>query len=114
MIGGCTEGEHTANALNGTTPMNLKGRWNAAKTGFKEQGTVDKVDDTLAFLNDLISKGKITAETTVGDLIRQGGKFGKNLDSLKRGANAKISKANNDIYKGQQTGVMGSGKTATV
>ncbi|MDE5888823.1 MAG: hypothetical protein K2H20_02260 [Bacilli bacterium] len=107
-------GEHTANVLNGSTPMNLKGRWNAAKTGFQQQGTVDKVDDTLKFLNNLISNGKITPETTVGELVRQGGKFGKNLDSVKRGANAKISKANNDIYKGQNTGVMGSGKTATV
>ena len=33
-----SRGEHTANFLNGSTPMNLKGRWNAAKTGFQQQG----------------------------------------------------------------------------
>ena len=94
--------------------MNLKQRWNAAKTGFKQQGIVDKADDTIAYLNDLIKQGKITPETTVGELVRQGGRFGKNLDAIKRGANAKISKANNDIYKGMNTGVMGTGNRATV
>ena len=29
--------EHTANFLNGSTPMNLKGRMKAAKTGFQQQ-----------------------------------------------------------------------------
>ena len=108
------KGEHTANWMNGTTPMNLKQRWNAAKTGYQQQGVVDKVDDTIKYLNDLISQGKITPETTVGELVRQGGKFGKNLDSIKRGANAKISKANNDIYKGTDVGVMGSGKRTRI
>ena len=107
-------GEHTANWLNKDTPINFKQRWNAAKTGFQQQGVVDKADDTIAYLNDLIKQGKITPETTVGELVRQGGRFGKNLDSIKRGANAKISKTNNDIYKGMNTGVMGTGNRATV
>lgn len=107
-------GEHTANALNGKTPINLKGRWNAAKTGFQQQGIVDDMDQVSKILNDLLQSGKITAETSVGELLRQGGKFGKNLDSIKRTANSKISKANNDIYKGMSTGVMGTGKQTTV
>ncbi len=104
-------GENTANWLNKTTPMNLKQRWNAAKTGWKEQGKIDNIDQVAVFLNDMIKKGKIKPETTVGQLIQQG-KFAKggNLNQMRNQSMSKVSKANNDIYRGMNQGVMGSGK----
>ena len=109
-----SRGETTANWMNGKSPINLKKRWNAAKTGYQQQGIVDEVDEVTKYLNGLLKSGKITADTTVGELLRQGGKFGKNLDTIKRTANGRISKANNDIYDGMQTGVMGSGRVTQI
>ena len=48
-----SRGEHTANFLNGSTPMNLKGRWNAAKTGFQQQGHIDNADKIRNELDNL-------------------------------------------------------------
>lgn len=98
-------GENTANWLNKTTPMNLKGRWNAAKTGWKEQGRIDNNTETVKVLNTLAQK--YGADKTLGQIL-------KSLDMGIKGANGRISKANNDIYRGTSTGVMGSGKYQTV
>lgn len=100
-------GEHTANKLNGTTPLNLKGRWNAAKTGYKEQGNVDNANEVISLLKGLINNGTVTPEMTVRELINK--MTGNRLSAQKR-----TSKANNEIYRGMQTGVMGSGKTQTI
>lgn len=100
-------GDWTANKLNGTTPMNLKGRWNAAKTGWKEQGNVDNANEVINTLKDLVQSGDITPEMSVKQVINK--MTGNRLSAQKR-----VSKANNDIYKGMNTGVMGSGKFDTV
>lgn len=108
-------GEHTANWMNGSTPMNFKQRWNAAKTGYQQQGKVDEIDKVAKFLSDLVQAGKIDPNQTVGQLLQKDGKFQKgNLNQMRSQANSKISKANNDIYRGMQTGVMGSGRHTTV
>lgn len=100
-------GEHTANALNGTTPMNFKGRWNAAKTGFKEQGNVDNANAVIKTLQDLIQSGDITADMSVKQVINK-------MTGNRLSAQNRVSKANNNIYKGMTTGVMGSGRHDTV
>lgn len=96
-------GEHTANALNGSTPMNLKGRWNAAKTGYQQQGNIDNANEITNTLKDLIGQGVITQDMTVKQVL--GKMTGNRLT-----AQNKISKANNNIYKGMGNGVMGSGR----
>lgn len=98
-------GEHTANWMNGSTPLNLKGRWNAAKAGWKEQGRIDTNDETTKVLTNLVQK--YGENKTLGQIL-------KSLNMSSNGARGRISKANNDIYRGSTTGVMGSGKHQTV
>lgn len=93
-------GEWTANALNKTTPINLKGRWNAMKTGFKRQGNIDDNDTILSALQQCIDKGwgDLSIKQIMGRL-KASNQANKNL----------ISNANDKIYKGMNTGVMGGG-----
>ena len=104
-------GEWTANKLNGQTPMNFKKRWNAAKTGYKQQGNIDNADKILETLNSLesmvgVSLGKLGQDInkmTIGQLKSY-------LGRAKGTARGRVSNANNAIYKGMESGVMGSGK----
>lgn len=108
-----SRGEHTANFLNGSTPMNFKGRWNAAKTGFQQQGYIDNADkirNELDNLENLLSSSfdqNTLNKMTIGQLKSR-------LGSAKGAAMSRIRGANNAIYKGQNVGVMGSGRTAQV
>ena len=107
-------GEHTANWLNKNTPMNLKQRWNAAKTGFKEQGTVDNVGElnkSLDYISSFFEKSKAKNKPELMNAVAILKKYGS---TIANGANGRISKANNDIYKGMETGVTGTGKQTTV
>ena len=106
-------GEHTANWLNGSTPMNLKGRWNAAKTGYEEQGHIDNADSIRKELDNLEKLlGATFDQNTLNKMTI--GQLKSRLGGAKGNAVNRIRNANNAIYKGQQTGVMGSGRTATV
>lgn len=98
-------GEWTANALNKTTPLNLKGRWNAMKTGFKRQGNIDNNDTILSALQQCIDKGwgDLSIKQIMGRL-KASNQANKNL----------ISKANDDIYKGLNVGVMGGGNFSQI
>ena len=100
-------GEHTANPLNGSIPLNLKRRWNAAKTGFKEQGNVDGANNVIKSLQSLIKSGDITPEMSVKQVMNK-------MTGNRLSAQNKVSRANNDIYKGMETGVMGSGKRTRI
>lgn len=83
--------------------LNLKKRWNAAKTGFEQQGNVDKIDQVIAFLQPLVDSGKIDPNQTVAQLLSKPGgtnKFAKdNLGQMRARANSIASKAQNDIYR---------------
>lgn len=94
-------GDYTANWLNATHPVNLKGRFKAAKTGWREQGRIDSNDDSVKVLDNLIKK--YGENKTLGEIRR-------NLKRDTNGARGRISQANNGIYKGMSTGVMGSGR----
>ena len=108
-------GDWTANKLNGSTPMNLKGRWNAAKTGFQQQGNIDNANKIIQTLDNLeqlvgVSLGKYGVDPnkmTIGQLRSY-------LGRAKGTANRRVNNANNAIYKGMEDGVMGSGKYRTV
>lgn len=84
------QGEHTANWLNKKTPLNLKGRIKAAKTGYKNQGNIDNNNTILSALQTCIDKG-------YGDLsVKQIMTRLKQSNGRNR---AVISKANDNIYK---------------
>ena len=108
-----SRGEHTANFLNGSTPMNLKGRWKAAKTGFQQQGyidTADKIRNELDNLEELLASSfdqNTLNKMTIGQLKSR-------LGGAKGAAMSRIRGANNAIYKGQNVGVMGSGRTEQI
>lgn len=107
-------GEHTANWLNKTTPMNLKGRWNAAKTGFKKQGVVDNMDEFTEHIDAItqtIQNGNSKNKPQLLQACEMLKKYGL---MIKNSANGQISKANNDIYRGMATGTMGSGRLSRV
>ena len=105
-----SRGEHTANFLNGSTPMNLKGRMKAAKTGFQQQGHIDnanKIRNELDNLEQLLASSfdqNTLNKMTIGQLKSR-------LGGAKGAAMSRIRGANNAIYKGQNVGVMGSGRT---
>lgn len=96
-------GDWTANSINGTTPFNLKKRWQAAKTGFKEQGNVDNANEVIDILQGLIQNGVITPNMTVKQVMNK--MTGNRLSAQRR-----VSKANNAIYKGMDSGVMGTSR----
>lgn len=103
-------GDHTANWMNGNTPLNLKGRLNAAKTGYKQQGKIDDMDslnDHIEAISQTIKKGRAQNKE---ELLQACELLKGYAATLKRGAQGQISQANNKIYKGQQTGVMGTGQ----
>lgn len=106
-------GEHTANWMNGSTPMNLKQRWKAAKTGYKEQGRIDGNDKVANAIQTLLSfknaKGQPMFNTNMTLAQVQ-----QKLSTDTSGAKGRVSKANNNIYRGTTTGVMGSGNYQTV
>ena len=83
--------------------INLKKRWNAAKQGYNSQDIADKIDNVVNYLKDLIEQGKIDPNQTVQELVYSVGgrnKFGRgNLSTMRAQANAKASKAQNDIYR---------------
>ena len=85
-------GDHTANWLNKKTPMNLKKRFNAAKSGFKEQGNIDNANEVRAMLQKLMKDGTIKLEMTVKQVMNK--MMGNRLSAQKR-----VSKANNAIYE---------------
>lgn len=77
----------------------LKQRFNAAKVGYQEQGKIDDIDKVADFLNDLLKKGKIDMNTTVGQIVSKG-KFAKgNLNTMRNRSLSQISGANNRIYR---------------
>ena len=108
-----SRGEHTANFLNGSTPMNLKGRWKAAKTGFQQQGYIDNADkirNELDNLEELLASSfdkNTLNKMTIGQLKSR-------LGGAKGAAMSRIRGANNAIYKGQNVGVMGSGRVTQI
>lgn len=108
-----SRGEHTANFLNGSTPMNLKGRMKAAKTGFQQQGHIDnanKIRNELDNLEQLLASSfdqNTLNKMTIGQLKSR-------LGGAKGAAMSRIRGANNAIYKGQNVGVMGSGRTEQI
>ena len=108
-----SRGEHTANFLNGSTPMNLKGRWNAAKTGFQQQGHIDNADKIR---NELDNLEQLLASSFDQNTLNKMtiGQLKSRLGGAKGAAMSRIRDANNAIYKGQNVGVMGSGRTEQI
>lgn len=108
-----SRGEHTANFLNGSTPMNLKGRWNAAKTGFQQQGHIDNADKIR---NELDNLEQLLASSFDQNTLNKMtiGQLKSRLGGAKGAAMSRIRGANNAIYKGQNVGVMGSGRTEQI
>ena len=108
-----SRGEHTANFLNGSTPMNLKGRWKAAKTGFQQQGYIDNADKIR---NELDSLEELLASSFDQNTLNKMtiGQLKSRLGGAKGAAMSRIRGANNAIYKGQNVGVMGSGRTEQI
>ena len=80
--------------------LNLGKRFNAAKTGFQQQGKVDNIDKVLEVLKPLVDSGKIDPNQTVAQLLNSAGKFQKgSLGQMKAQAKSRISKTQNDIYR---------------
>lgn len=80
--------------------LNLGKRFNAAKTGFQQQGKVDNIDKVLEILKPLVDSGKIDPNQTVAQLLNSAGKFQKgSLGQMKAQAKSRISKTRNDIYR---------------
>lgn len=76
----------------------LKKRWNAAKTGYKTSKRVGELDKVIDELQSLLDQGKITPDTTVGQLVGTNNRFGK-LTAMKQYQRSRDSKAQNDIYR---------------
>ena len=86
------EGRTTDNQDWGGRTYNFRQRFNAAKTGYKEQGYIDDLDDIIKPLDDLVKSGKISQDMTVKDLLTRS-------RQLRGGAVGRISAANNKIYQ---------------
>ena len=67
-------------------------RFKAAKTGYKEQGYIDDLDDIIKPLDNLVKSGKISQDMTVKDILAHSRR-------LRGGAVGRISAANNKIYQ---------------
>ena len=108
-----SRGEHTANFLNGSTPINLKGRLKAAKTGFQQQGHIDKANKIR---NELDNLEQLLASSFDQNTLNKMtiGQLKSRLGGAKGAAMSRIRGANNAIYKGQNVGVMGSGRTEQI
>lgn len=72
--------------------LNLKKRWDAAKTNYKTQGVIDNVDAIKNPLSQMIQDGTITTQTTIGQLFQL-------LGRQKGTATNQGSQAMNRIYK---------------
>lgn len=78
--------------------LNLKDRWNAAKTNYQAKGEYDNIGTVVKFLKNLVDSGKIQPQTTVAQLIGQGGRFGT-LTSMSGNVARRGSDAMNKIYR---------------
>lgn len=72
--------------------FNLGKRWNAAKTNFQSQGTIDNANEIVGVLQKLIDSGICTWETTLGEV------WGK-MNQQKAQATRRGSSSQNAIYK---------------
>lgn len=83
--------------------LNLGKRWNAAKEGYKQQGVIDNLDNIKKTLEDLIFKGKLDTNMTLGEFLSDNSQWRKyhqqSLKSLRTGAVSAASSAQNDIYR---------------
>ena len=89
---------------NGNGGLNLKKRWNAAKTNYNMTKENDKIDTVINYLQDLVEKGQVKPEMTVAQLV--GGKMNNNkfgtLTAMRNNRTARASKAMNDIYREEE------------
>ena len=81
----------TSNQDWGGRTYNFGQRFKAAKTGYKEQGTIDDLNAIIKPLDDLVKSGKISQDMTVKDILAHS-------RQLRGGAVGRISAANNKIY----------------
>lgn len=85
----------------GNGGLNLGKRIKAAKTNFNMTKEGDKINDVIAFLEDLVSKKQLKPETTIADLIGgelNGNKYGR-LHGMRDNRISRASRAMNDIYR---------------
>lgn len=76
----------------------LKKRFAAAKQGFQSQKRFDELGSVISELQSLVDAGKITPDTTVGQLIGKKGRFGK-LTAMQNLQRSKDSAMQNNIYR---------------
>lgn len=62
--------------------LDLKNRWNAAKSNFKTQGEYDDIKDLIQKLSQLLDQRKISPQTTVAQLV--GGKYNTDAQGRQR------------------------------
>ena len=83
--------------------LNLKQRWNAAKTNYKMKGEYDKYNEVINFITDLINNGKINPDMPIGQLVHAGkysnSNLGGSLIAQRDNRASRGSKAQNDIYR---------------
>ena len=72
--------------------LNFKNRYNAFKTNFSSQREIDKANDVVNYLKNLIDKGYCNWQSTLGEV------WGK-MNQIKAQATRRGSRAQNDIYK---------------
>jgi hypothetical protein len=80
--------------------LNLKKRFDAAKTGFEMRKQGDEIGQVVQFLKDLVAKKELDPSFTIAQLIGgklNGNKFGV-LDAMKNNRSAQASRAINKIY----------------
>ena len=93
--------------------MKLKSRGNAAKAGFQQQGHIDNADKIRNELDNLEQLLAYSFDKNTLNKMRIG-QLKSRLGGAKGAAMSRIRGANNAIYKGQNVGVMGSGRTEQI
>lgn len=80
--------------------LNLRARWNAARTNYQAKGKYDKMDALINQLSELLDAKAINPNTTVAQLV--GGKYNNGrygtMTAMRDNAAAQGSKAQNKIY----------------
>lgn len=89
FMGQNNNGSNMANDGETQPTYNFRGRFNAAKTGWKEQGRMNDNNTNMEVLNNLVKK--FGSNATIGQII-------KRLNMSNLGAQGRISKSAGNIY----------------
>ena len=71
--------------------LNLSGRWNAAKTGYNEQGNIDKNNECWNYISALMKRYNLTMQSSIKDLYNA-------TRSVNMRAGVNRTEAQNNIY----------------